>query len=290
VKGVSSGPDRCACTPRSTSSTMRASERRGRNVRSHLMHRARRRVARASALSCSNVRTQLASRTGPRSQHSSSGRNPLHLPPPTPPALAASRRAPAFCGARSGAAGVDRVGRSGAVKRAQREPRDERESASARRGARATVGDAAPRVGVSSPKGSRRGRQNGSRRQLAQVASAQGGNTVPACRRQQSEGFAQGASERRPPSARAGGFGAGGNTVPRVGVSSPKGSRRGRQNGGRRQLAQVASAQGDNTFLRVGVRSPKGSRGCARTAHGVSLRRQLRLRKTTLRIRLRGAT
>jgi hypothetical protein len=77
------------------------------------------------------VRTQLASRTAPRSQHSSSGTNPLHLPPPTPPALAAARRAPAFRGARSGAAGVDRVGRSGAVKRAQREPRDERESASA---------------------------------------------------------------------------------------------------------------------------------------------------------------
>ena len=74
----------------------------------------------------------------------------LHLPPPTPPALAAARRAPAFRGARSGAAGVDRVGRSGAVKRAQREPRDERESASARRGARATVGQ---RVGVRSPKG-----------------------------------------------------------------------------------------------------------------------------------------
>ena len=101
--------------------------------------------------------------------------NPLHLPPPTPPALAATRRAPAFCGARSGAAGVDRVGRSGGVKRAQREPRDERESASARRGDRATVAAAFPRDGVSSPKGSRRGVRTDS------VLRASSGQMRPLC-------------------------------------------------------------------------------------------------------------
>ena len=69
----------------------------------------------------------------------------------------------AVSGGRSGAAGVVRVGSSGAVKRAHREPRAERESASARRGARATVGAAVPRDGVSSPKGSRDGRENGQR-------------------------------------------------------------------------------------------------------------------------------
>src|SRR5215510_4571003 len=49
---------------------------------------------------------------------------------------------------------------SAGVKRAQREPRDARESASARRGARATVAGAGRRVGVELPKGSREdGRQ-----------------------------------------------------------------------------------------------------------------------------------
>ena len=69
--------------------------------------------------------------------------------PPTPLLRAAQRRPP--CGASGGpkrSRCVPGASASAGVKRAHREPRDERESASARRGARASVAGAHPRIPV----------------------------------------------------------------------------------------------------------------------------------------------